>query len=69
MFDVLDIEAELINAKIDFVNAKYDKLYAQYRLLSGVGRLVHSLGLQWPFESTPEEDIQVQAATETPAGG
>ncbi len=51
MFDVLDIEAELINAKIDLVNAKYDKTYAQYRILNGIGRLVHSLGLQWPLES------------------
>ncbi|MBW2466568.1 MAG: TolC family outer membrane protein [Deltaproteobacteria bacterium] len=51
MFDVLDIEAELINAKIDLVNAKYDKLYAQYRILAGIGRLVHSFGLQWPVEA------------------
>jgi adhesin transport system outer membrane protein len=51
MFDVLDIEAELINAKIDLVNAQYDKTYAQYRILNGIGRLVHSLGLQWPLES------------------
>jgi hypothetical protein len=33
------------------VNAQYDKTYAQYRILSGIGRLVHSLGLQWPLES------------------
>ena len=51
MFDVLDIEAELINAKIDLVNAKYDKIYAQYRILSRMGQLVHTLGLQWPEES------------------
>jgi len=60
MFDVLDIEAELINAKIDLVNAKYDKLFAQYRVLSGMGKLVHTLGLQWPVESQVEEDMQVQ---------
>jgi outer membrane protein TolC len=58
MFDVLDIEAELINAKIDLVNAKYDKTYAQYRILSGIGELVHTLGLQWPAESIVEEDRQ-----------
>ena len=51
MFDVLDIEAELINAKIDLVNARYDKIYAQYRVLSGMGKLISSLGLQWPLES------------------
>jgi len=60
MFDVLDIEAELINAKIDLVNAKYDKIYAQYRVLSGMGWLVHTLGLQWPVESQIKDDIKVQ---------
>jgi adhesin transport system outer membrane protein len=69
MFDVLDIEAELINAKIDLVNARYDKTYAQYRVLSGIGSLVHTLGLQWPVESYVEEE-QAQVQTEEgPAGG
>ncbi|MDX1776813.1 MAG: TolC family outer membrane protein [Desulfobulbales bacterium] len=58
MFDVLDIEAELINAKIDLVNAQYDKIYAQYRLLSGIGKLIHTLGLEWPAESIVEKDEQ-----------
>jgi adhesin transport system outer membrane protein len=58
MFDVLDIEAELINAKIDLVNAQYDKLYAQYRILNGMGQLVHTMGLQWPVESKVEKDNQ-----------
>jgi len=66
MFDVLDIEAELINAKIDLVNAQYDKTYAQYRLLSGIGQLVHTLGLQWPEESTVKEDEQMQEKEEAP---
>lgn len=60
MFDVLDIEAELINAKIDLVNARYDKMISQYRVLSGMGNLVHTLGLQWPVESKLAEDVQVQ---------
>jgi len=51
MFDVLDIDAELINAEIDLVNAKYDKIYAQYRILGGTGQLVQTLGLQWPTAS------------------
>ncbi len=51
MFDVLDIDAELINAEIDLVNAKYDKIYAQYRILGGMGQLVQTLGLQWPTAS------------------
>ena len=48
MFDVLDTEAELINAKADLVNARYDKMYAEYRVFSGMGKLVNTLGLQWP---------------------
>jgi adhesin transport system outer membrane protein len=48
MFDVLDTEAELINAKADLVNARYDRLYAEYRILSGMGKLVNTVGLQWP---------------------
>ncbi len=55
MFDVLDIEAELINAKRDLVNAQYDKTISQYRVLTGMGKLVHSLGLQWPAEGQVEE--------------
>ena len=58
MFDVLDIEAELINAKIDLINAEYDKTFAQYRILSGIGNLVHTLGLQWPAESVVGEEGQ-----------
>ncbi len=32
------------------VNAQYDKMISQYRVLTGMGKLVHSLGLQWPEE-------------------
>lgn len=68
MFDVLDIEAELINAKIDLVNSYYDNVYAQYRILNNMGQLVHSLGLQWPKESTIEGDQAVmQESNEAPA--
>jgi len=56
MFDVLDIEAELVNAKIDLVNSQYDNIYAQFRILSNMGQLVHTLGLQWPKDSIVEED-------------
>jgi adhesin transport system outer membrane protein len=51
MFDVLDTQAEYINAKADLVNAKYDKTYSEYRVLGAMGKLVHTLGLQWPEES------------------
>ena len=51
MFDVLDTQAEYINAKSDLVRAKFDKMYAEYRVLSGMGNLVKALRLQWPAES------------------
>jgi adhesin transport system outer membrane protein len=55
MFDVLDTQAEYINARSDLVSALYDKAYAEYRVLGAMGRLVHSLGLEWPAESMVEE--------------
>lgn len=67
MFDLLDTQAEVINAKTDLAKARYDKLYAQYRILSGMGRLVHSLGLQWPVESRIEDEVAAPAKKETVA--
>ncbi|MBC8319018.1 MAG: TolC family outer membrane protein [Desulfobulbaceae bacterium] len=65
MLDVLDTEAEFINAKRDLTYAIYDSLYAQCRILSGMGSLVHSLGLQWPDEKNLEKEVMenVQAIT------
>jgi adhesin transport system outer membrane protein len=54
MFDVLDTQAEYINAKSDLVKAQYEKLYAEYRVFNGMGHLVKALGLQWPAEANPE---------------
>ena len=54
MFDVLDIEAEYITAKRELLNARYDEMYAQFRILSGIGKFVHTLGLEWPAESRIE---------------
>jgi outer membrane protein, adhesin transport system len=54
LFDVLDTSAEMITAKKDLINAQYDKMYDSYRILSGLGQLVHTLGLQWPEESRIE---------------
>jgi adhesin transport system outer membrane protein len=55
MFDVLDIEAEYLNAKADLVNARYDRKYSEYRVLAGIGKLTDTLGLQWPEESQVDE--------------
>lgn len=51
LLDVLDTEAELIQAKKDLIDATYDGLYSQYRILNGLGRLVHTFELEWPEES------------------
>ena len=54
MFDVLDTQAEYINAKSALVKANYDKIYAEYRVLSGMGKLAKAMGLEWPAESSVE---------------
>jgi outer membrane protein, adhesin transport system len=54
MFDLLDTQAEYITAKSSLVSARYDKMFAEYRVLSGMGKLVDTLGLQWPEESRVE---------------
>jgi len=51
MFDLLDTQAEHINAKASLVNAKYDKMYSEYRLLNGMSQLIPYLGLQLPDQS------------------
>jgi adhesin transport system outer membrane protein len=56
MFDVLDIQAEYLNAKADLVNARYDETYDEYRILAGLGKLTHTLGMEWPVESRVETD-------------
>lgn len=58
LLDVLDTEAEVIDAKRALVEARYDGLYAQYRILNGLGLLVKSFDLQWPEESQVDEKDQ-----------
>lgn len=48
MFDLLDTQAEYINAKASLLNAKYDKMYSEYRILNSMGKLIPSLGLPLP---------------------
>jgi len=61
LLDVLDTEAEVIEAKGALINADYDGLYSQYRLLNGMGMMAHALGLQWPAESVvPPQDDKTQ---------
>jgi adhesin transport system outer membrane protein len=51
MFDLLDTQAEYINAKASLANAKYDKMYSEYRILNGMAQLIPFLGLQLPDQS------------------
>ena len=62
MFDVLDTQAEYINACSDLVKAQYDKMYAECRILSGMGELTHTLSLQWPEESSVVETVKKDAS-------
>jgi outer membrane protein, adhesin transport system len=57
MLDVLDTKAEYINAKKDLTHTVYDSIYAQCRILNGIGKLVHSLGLEWPDDSNQKKDL------------
>lgn len=54
MFDLLDVQAEYINAKASLVNAKYDKMYSEYRVLTGISRFIQFLGLELPEHSRIE---------------
>jgi len=51
MFDLLDTQAEYLNAKASLVNARYDKLFSEHRILSGMGKLIPTLGLPLPEQS------------------
>lgn len=64
LLDVLDTEAEVIDAKRALVEARYDGLYAQYRILNGLGLLVKSFDLQWPKESQVKENGTMKASEE-----
>jgi len=66
MFDVLDTQAEYINAKSDLVRAKYEMVYAEYRVLSGMGLLSKTMGQEWPVESLVQND-QTQIASKEAA--
>ncbi len=61
MFDLLDTQAELINAKASLVNAQYDQRYAEFRVLNGMSRLLPTLGLQ-----APDYNGKVTTAAGTP---
>jgi adhesin transport system outer membrane protein len=50
LFDVLDTQAEYINAKVDLLRASYDQQISEYRVLSNMGKLCSTVGVAWPDE-------------------
>lgn len=56
LLDVLDAEAERIEAKKELISSQYDGLLAQYRILNAMGGLVHTLGLKWPEEAYVDDN-------------
>jgi adhesin transport system outer membrane protein len=64
LLDVLDTEAEVIDARRSLVEARYDGLFAQYRILSGAGQLVKAFDLRWPKESEVDDNESSDNTTE-----
>jgi adhesin transport system outer membrane protein len=51
LLDVLDAEAERIEAKKELIDSQFNGLFAQYRILNATGELIHTLDLKWPEEA------------------
>ncbi len=60
LLDVLNSEAELIDAKKDVVENNYDGHIAQYRILNSMGEVVHSLDLELPKECLVDDEQEVE---------
>jgi adhesin transport system outer membrane protein len=59
LVDVLNVEAELFEAKRSLVEAKYDNLFAEYRILAGMGRLIEQLQTTAPRgEGRGDEELE-----------
>ena len=56
LLDVLDAEAERIDATRQVTTADYEVLYSQYRILNGTGRLIPALQLRMPKEGEANEE-------------
>ncbi len=72
LLDVLDAQAEQINARKDLINENFGGLFSEYRILAGIGQLVPSFGLSWPKEGEVDEEIQLAGRLDErgmPAGG
>lgn len=56
LLDVLDAEAERIEAEKELIDSQYDGLFAQYRILNSLAEMVHTLELKWPEEAYVEDE-------------
>ncbi len=59
LLDVLDAEAERINARKDLIDEEFNGIFAEYRILTGIGQLLPSFGLPWPKEGEVDEEIEL----------
>jgi len=51
LLDVLDAEAERIDARVQYIDTDFNLLYAGYRVLNGMGRLIQALEVEMPVEA------------------
>ncbi len=56
LLDVLDAEAERLDAARQLVTAQYEGLYARYRIMNSTGNLITALQLDWPEEGVVDND-------------
>ena len=66
LLDVLNSEAELVDAKKDVVENNYDGHIAQYRILNGMGEVVHSLDLKLPKECLVDDEQEIVDENDIP---
>ncbi len=59
LLDVLDAEAERINAQRDLITTEFSGLYAEFRILTGIGQLLPSFGVPWPKEGEVDENLKL----------
>ena len=60
LLDLLDTEAEVIDAKKARVEASYDGLFAQYRILNGFGGLLAAMGLEVDLDTERQPAVEAQ---------
>jgi adhesin transport system outer membrane protein len=53
LLDVLDSENEVFVSHSAYLNGKYTVAYAQYRILASMGKLLETLNVALPQESSP----------------